>query len=69
MGQNTGRAGICVDCFANLNVKAFHRRYFAERPDPPTPGVFVVEGARPGEETARKKRREKYVHQKRIKPG
>ena len=54
MGQNTDRAGIFGDSFVDLNVKASPRRYGAERVDPPTPGVYGAEGARPGEETARK---------------
>ena len=40
--------------FIYLNVKASRRRYGAERADPPMPGVLGVEGARPGEETARR---------------
>ena len=51
----------------NLNVKASRRRYGAEQADPPTRAIDV-EGAHPGEETAREdgQRRERSTDQERI---
>ena len=71
MDQKTDRSGIFGDSFVDLNVKASRRRNGAERADPPTLDVSGVEGARPGEEPARKdgQRRERSADQKRIRPG
>ena len=44
MSQNTDRAGIFGDSFADLNVKASSGRHGAERADPPRPGGSGVEG-------------------------
>ena len=71
MGQNPDTAaGIFGDSFVDLNVKLWRRRYGAEQADPSTPGVSGVEGAHPGEETARKdvQRPERSADQKRIGP-
>ena len=68
MGHNADRAGIFGVSFVDLNVKASRERYGAERADPPRPGDQGVEGARPGEETARKdgQRRERSADRKRV---
>ena len=68
MAQNTDRAGILLDSFVDLNVKASRGRHGAERADPPTPGGSGVAGKRPGEEIARKdgQRQERSADQERI---
>ena len=71
MGPNTDRAGIFGDSFVDLNAKASRGRCGAKRADPPTPGGAGTEGARRGEETARKdgQRRERSADKKRIGSG
>ena len=71
MNQNTDRAGIFGGSLVDLNAKASRGRYGVDWADPPTPGGPGVEGARPGEETARKdgQRRERSAGQKRIGSG
>ena len=71
MAQNTDRAGFFGESLVDLNVEASRRSYGAGRADPLTPGVSGVEGARPGEETARKdgQGRDRFSDQKRIRSG
>ena len=54
MGQNADRVGIFGDFFADTNITPRPGRYSAERANPPTQGGSGVEGARSGEESARK---------------